>query len=351
MRRRHRLGTLVGAVLAVVGLLVLCSPATAADKSLESVLENVDWGDSKDEVLKKLKKQKMAKLRQKEELKHNRVKMQQARRRAMDEIDRIENSYTELDEGGGGYKVSVIANEFTRGNNEALLKVDDRAAQRFYMFVDGSLYKLVIAYKESYLQGVDFESFVGQVAGKYGSTDETESRDISGENTMARAIWKSSTTTLKAENQKEFFGTFSLVFSDRQRVKQMRANNENFGGSDKSAAEISDRVGRLKEGSDEDENADVVDGMVGEEVDLDMKRNAKLEEQGPEADEQRKTDDQQESSDQKAETGRSKSQGSASAASQQQESSDEEEKDREFDNLEADKKDDGGGDDDELIVY
>lgn len=350
MRRPRRLGSLATAAVAALGLLVVCSPATAADQELESVLKNIDWGDSKEEVVKKLKKQKMKQLRQKDELKHDRVKMQQARKRAMDQIDRIKDSYTELDEDGGGYKVSVIANEFTRGNNEALLKADDKAAQRFYMFVDDSLYKLVVAYKENYLQGVDFKTFVGQVAGKYGSPDETKTREITGEDTMARAIWKSSTTVLKAKNQKEFFGTFSLVFSDRQRVEQMKANNKNFGGSDKSAADVSDRVNRLKEGSKKDANADVVDGMVGEEVNLDMKRDAKLEEQGPEAEEQRKSEEEEESEEKTAQTGSTGSQGSGSTGSEQQQSSDDD-KDREFDNLEADKKKDEGGDDDELIVY
>lgn len=349
MRRRNRFGSFVVAAVAAVGFLLSASPATAGNQELESVLGEIEWGDTKSEVLNKLKKQRLRKLRKRKDLKHDRVKMQRARKRAMQKHERVEETYTKLEGDDAGYRVSVIADEFTRDNNEALLKVKDEAAQRFYFFVDGAFYKLVVAYKEGHLEGVGFKSFVGQVAKKYGSPDKTKTREINGEKKMARALWKSPTTILKAKNQREFFGTFSLVFTDRQRIKQMKAENEQLGGSEKTSAQISNRVEDLKKGSKDDANADVVDDMVGEKVNLDMKRDAKLEEQGPEAKEAREGGDEEGGDEKVAGSQKSSgSQGSSSSGSQQESSDDDE--DREFDNLGAgdDKEEE---DDDELIVY
>jgi len=347
MARRTKLRSVLAVFVAAVALVFTVSPANAGDKELESVLGEVEWGDSRDEVLQKLKQEMLRELRQREDLEHNRVEMQEARERVMEKFDRIRESYEELDGENSGYRVSVVSDEFTRNNDEALLEVDDKAAQRFYFFSDGALFKLVVVYKESYLQGVGFERFVGQVGDKYGSADETETREINGEPTLARAIWRSPTTLLEAKNQREFFATYSLVFADRQRVEQMRAREGEFGGSGKSSAEVSNRVQKLKEGSENDQNADVVDEMVGEEVDLDMKRNAKLDEQGPEAEEAREGDDDGEGGKQEvADQGGGESTESGSSDSQRTGESSEEERD--FDNLEADKEDE---EDDELIVY
>jgi len=334
----------VCAAVAVTLLVGVPTSTAGGDESLDSVLGEIEWGDSKETVLEKLKSEMLAELRQNDEFERDRVKLQEARKRMMDKLDRIKQSYTELD-GDTGYDVSVISGEFTPNNNEALLKINDEAAQRFFFFADGRVYKMVVAYRESYLEGVSFKSFIGQVSNKYGGPDDTSSREIGGENKLATATWKSRGTLLEAKNKREIFGTLAMVFSDRQRVEKMAQKEGAFGGSEKGDDSVSNRVEALKKDSGADENENVVDSMVGEEVEVDIStRQENVSEQGPAGQSERAVqDDEQQESEKQAESSTSSSGGSSSGQ-------DDQEEDRDFSNLSADEKQESG-DDDELIVY
>ncbi len=339
--------------------LVLCVltgvPSVAsANQSLDEVLGEIEWGDTKDEVLEKLKSQMFESMRQRADVQHNRVKLQEIRKRMVDKFEEIKESHTKLEGEKTGYEVSVISGEYTKNNNEAVLTVEDDAAQRYYFFVDGRFYKMVVAYRQSYLDGISFEGFIGQVSTKYGDPKDTTRREIAGEETLARATWKDSTTLLQAKNKRELFGTFTMVFSDRQRVEQMKANNKAFGGSDKDDAQVSDRVESLKEDSGKDENAEVVDGMLGEDVEVDISHkqaDKDLDEQGPTGDASKTEEEKQEEKQASKQTDGSG--GGGSAGSSDQSSDDDSEEKRDFSDISSDseKKDDSKEEDDELIIY
>ena len=194
----------VASVATLIAVCFLLFPATGfaekGKKDLDAVLGEIDWGDSRATVLKKMKQQMFAKLRKNKELRHDRVKMQQARKRMVEKYKRIKETYTPLSGDRTGYEVSVIAGEYTKNNGEALLKINDRVAQRFFLFLDGEFYKMVVAYRESYLNDVGIKAFVGQVAKKYGQPDGTDYGKVAGEKTLVEATWKDPTTILKAKN-------------------------------------------------------------------------------------------------------------------------------------------------------
>ena len=346
----HRAARYLTNFLGVIALTMLVVPATGVakegGKDLDAVLGEIEWGDSKKKVLKKIKAQMFTKMRQRKDLKHDRVKMQEARKRLVDKYKRIEESYTPLSGEKTGYEVSVISGEYTKNHGEALIKIDDKAAQRFFFFVDGELYKMVVAYRDNYLSGVGFKAFVGKVSGKYGRPDGTNYKEIAGEETLARATWKDPTTILHAKNKEEFFGTFVMVFSDRKRIQKMRANNEDFGGSNKDDGDVSGRVENLKKDSGKDENADVVDGMIGEKVEVDLSTEQSLDEQGPAGNKEKYKDkdgEQSSGSKQVADKG--------DDDADQQKQQEDESKDRDFSDLSAESDKEKKEEDDELIVY
>lgn len=246
------------------------SKAKKEDAGLAKVLGDIQWGDSKPTVLAKLKAQRMSTLGKDKELRKDARKMQRARKKTMDWHQEIEDSYVRFESKRTGYEASIVQTHYTSSNGESMLRARDRVAQRFFFFMDGQLYKLVVAYDHDYLKGIGFKSFIGQAARTYGRPVSTEYAELMGEEELVKVTWEDRQSILDVENYKEFFGTYAMVFSDRERIKRLRASGRNFGGSDKSSEEaVSDKVAHLTKTDGSDRNRDVVDSIVGD-VSLDL---------------------------------------------------------------------------------
>ncbi len=309
-------------------------PAFAGEGGLAAPLGEIEWGDSKDEVLDKIKDQMLDELRKRDDLRRDRVAMQRARKRVIDKHRDVAESYEKLDD-NSGYEVSVIANEFNKNNGESMLRVKDRVASRYYFFVDGGFYKFVVAYNQDYLKDVGFESFIVQTAKKYGRPDDTAYGDIGGEEELKVARWMDKDTVLRVENKKEFFGTFKMVFADRNVLERMNAIEKTLTAESSGDEGISSEVEGLKDGPVEDQNANVVDGLVGD-VDVELNKG-------------RPKDDQVRHDQEKATSGSEEvasKEKSKSKSKKKSKSKSKKKKDRDFSDLGSDS---GGGDD--LIIY
>ncbi len=250
-----------------VALVFLPQPAQA---EMGNVLGEIQWGDSKDDVLQKLRSEKLGELRESSRLRNDQAAMQRARQGVLDEMRRIEDTYTELKDGAREYAVSVIAGEFTPDNNESFLRVRDDVANRYYFFLNGEFYKLVIAYDQNHVRNMGFGAFKNQVQQRYGQPVSTERGRSGGEETVVQATWEDGQVQMRIHDRKDFFGTFTMVFSDQQTVEHLQAQNAEFGGGD-DHTEVSQRVQAVTRTSGERRNQNVVDDLVGgelEEIDL-----------------------------------------------------------------------------------
>ncbi len=238
----------------------------ASEKSdtLAEVLGDIKWGDSKETVLEKLEDQMMDAARKDPKLKRDRILLQKEMQRIKSKNAKAKKTYTRLQGTNTGYEVSVIADEFSTNNGESFLKVKDKVAQRFYFFIDGKFYKLVVAYNRSYLKSTDFEKFVGGSVKKYGRPATAEYETIGGEEELALVEWQTPGTKLAVKNKKEFFGTFTMSFADRQTIKRLSAQKKRFGGNDKDEEELSSEVAALTQSNSIDANSNVVDSIVGD---------------------------------------------------------------------------------------
>jgi hypothetical protein len=337
-------------VIVVAGVLGVVAPSSSRaadgsnDRALGGALQDLEWGDSKSQVLEKLKARQLEALRNRDDLRHDRVELQQARKRVLEQFEDVEESYTKLKGDETGYEVSVVAGEYTKDNNEALLRVKDDMAQRFYFFLDGDFYKMVVAYNQSYLEDVEFARFVKRASRKYGTPEATETARIADEQVLAYARWRGESTILEIENQKEFFGTYTMIFSDRNKIEKLAEKERSFGGSDKKKKGVSKRVEALSVDSEADSNEGVVSGMIGEsvEVDLGSDEETSTDEQGPTSE-----------GDKTTETGSKQAQASEqdeSSKDEDDESDETDDDDRDFSDISSDseQKDEK---DDELIVY
>lgn len=269
LRRRFLLTFMV-----LIGFSFLWAPNAAAKKRkqnpLSAALGELEWGDTKEDVLKKMKGQLMKEAKKDPKVKRDPLLLQKARKRALDRYARAKKSYTRLEGDNTGYEVSVIADEFSTNNGEAFIRVKDEVAQRFFFFVDNKFYKLVVAYNSAYLRNTDFETFVATSARKYARPTSAEYDDIRGEEQLALVTWESPETTLHIKNKKELFDTYTMVFADRQMLKRLAGQNRRVGGSDKDADEVSAQVKGLMESASGDANRTVVDDITGARTDLDF---------------------------------------------------------------------------------
>ncbi|QDG54363.1 hypothetical protein FIV42_27535 [Persicimonas caeni] len=268
---------LVSGLVVVLSLFCFALPAFAGSKDgLSAPLGDIKWGDKKAKVVEKVKQQMLQKLRERDDLKNDRVLMQRERRRVLDEIDRFEKSYEELDK-NTSYKVSIISDEFIKGNGEAVMRVKDKIANRYYFFIDGGLYKMVVAYNQQYLKNVGFETFVVQAAKKYGKPDDTAYGYADGEEVLTAAEWTDNNTVLRVKNKKEFYDTFTMTFAEKSTDKRLEAKRESM-ADDGEGDEISSEVKALTARSASDADADVVDSIVGDS-DINLNEGRPVDEQ------------------------------------------------------------------------
>ncbi|MBA2661757.1 MAG: hypothetical protein H0U74_05640 [Bradymonadaceae bacterium] len=307
----------------------------AAKPGLAAVLGEISWGDRKDDVIQKLRTDMINKLNDDSKLRSDRVLMQDARRRVLDNIKVVEESYTRLQGDRSGYEVSVVAGEFTKNNGESLLRVRDEVAQRFYFFLDGQLYKMVVAYNPDYLANVGFEAFVAQAARRYGRPAGTDYGRVLGEENLVLAQWNDGESELRVENKKEFFATFTMAFSDAVVLKRLEASNRKAGGQGRQSDEVSATVQGLSDSALNDRNERVVDHLVG-----DIKVN--LNDGRPKEEEVRHSEESGATAS--AETGKGASKSKTKAATKSKAST-KKKGGRDFSDIEAK----GGGDD--LIIY
>lgn len=283
----------------IIFLLALClvlpGMATTAfaqsDEDLSAPLGKISWGDSKKQVVDKVRDQLLDSLRNRKDLKGDRVRMHREHQRVQDKVKEFEESYERLDN-KAGYQVSVITDEFLRNNGESLMHIRDRVASRYYFFVDGGLYKMVVAYNQNYLKKVGFETFVVQVAKKYGKPQETEYIERDYEDVLHSATWVDGKTQLNVRDQREYFGTYVMSFGERATVARMEkireARGETRGGSE---GDVSARVRALTDHSDSDGDRNAVEGIIGD-LDIDLKAGRPVDVQKAEAEEKKRQEEQ-----------------------------------------------------------
>ncbi|TXD37545.1 hypothetical protein FRC98_07585 [Lujinxingia vulgaris] len=250
-------------------LLAFSSQATA-EEGIAGMLGAIEWGDSRDEVVEKLREQMIQEVRDDESLRGDRVAMQRARQRALDRARAVEDSHTPLRGARTGYEVSIISGEFNKDNNEELLRVRDEVAQRYYLFVDGKLYRVVVAYNSDYVENVGFETFLAQASRRYGRAVSSDYGEVFGEEVLVRATWEDRDSELRVEDKREFFGTFAMIFSDRSMLSELRAANRLATGEQAQQAEVSERVRALQRSEAVDRHAGAVDSLLGGDTTVDL---------------------------------------------------------------------------------
>lgn len=248
-----------------------------AKTGISSVLNFLDWGATSGQVMDSLKQEIEA--RWADTLKELRDPMEidRALRRKATEFAAVEKTYVRFSGERTGYESSLIANDFVPNDDEAVLRVDDSEAQRYYFFRNDRLWKILVAYSSNVSRNTPFPEFLDQVQGKYGRPANVEwVTPKGGVKAIHAAHWDDPTTRLVAEDRTEFFGTYCMKFLSLSEGVALEESRKASGTARKSSAMDDPSVASALSEITADTGAshdDVVDRLTGTQHTIDMVGN------------------------------------------------------------------------------
>ncbi|MCB9522221.1 MAG: hypothetical protein H6702_02425 [Myxococcales bacterium] len=243
---------------------------------VSSILRTLDWGAGSAQVLDLAKADIHARFEKRfDAARGDTFAIDRLMRERRDEVKAVEDTLVNFAGGRSGYEASIVADEYRTNAGESMLRIDDAAAQRYYFFKDGALWKIVVAYNTTVTRSVKFTDFVKQVKGKNGRpTDMEWATPPGGTRTLKKAIWADDLTQLEVEDRSEFFGTFVMRFIEKNNGvaldKGRRREAPAGAGSDAADGMLADIMGA----ADGSETANVVDELTGSAHNVDLSRGA-----------------------------------------------------------------------------
>ena len=189
MKRAH-VGLLLVSLAALFGL-----PAAAHANAIAKSLGNLRWGMSQSDLKTALKgKGKSA-------------------------------SFAEFDGSRSRWDSTPVAEEYTHGNEEAMLSYKDSdGSENYYFFIGGELWKWVKYYPASTFGGRDFDGFAAKVRKRFGKGHEKEAEVNPGSGYRYKFLeYLDRSTRLRAVDKTERQGQYALVFESMDTVRSLSA--------------------------------------------------------------------------------------------------------------------------------
>lgn len=247
-----------------------------AHDGISHVLGFLDWGASPQDVLTTLKKEVDARYAEMMREVRDPMEIDRALRRKSTEFAAIEKTLVQFSGQRTGYESSLIGHDFVSDNEESMIRVDDRDAQRYYFFKNDRLWKVLVAYSSTVSRSMSFADFVKQVQDKYGRPAGVDwVTPKGGAKAMRAASWDDPITRLVVEDRTEFFGTYCMKFLDRavglplEEERAQRAQNRPAVQSD---ASVDAALLEITSGPTTGDDS-VVDRLTGREHSLDLAGN------------------------------------------------------------------------------
>lgn len=224
--------------------------------------QGIRWGMDKGEVAGVLRKQIKERYRPLIRKTRDPVEEDRLREEAKDELKRIKASYVEFSGRTTGWDVSFLRDEFTHGNDEAMMVVRDQNSQNFFFFINGRLWKWYKAFDAAVFAAGSFDNFARAVQRKFGESSAKEGQLAPGAAARRWLEWQDGDTRLRAVDETEFYGFYCLVFDDKGTVSRLAELRRNDDRRRKSKHSIVDAV-TSGDVEDADDSPNVVDRITG----------------------------------------------------------------------------------------
>ncbi len=187
------------------------------------------------------------------------------RKERQDAIDQMRNSYIKFTGQKTGWDVSIVDREFGHRNKESMLVLWEKDLKRFLFFWNEKLYKQYIVYNAEKFKGMDFDTFVGAMEGRYGKASQTfAKKQTDDEMALDYFEWPpQGDFLLRAYDATTFYNNFCLSIIQKStwpQIEKERAVNSPPRVRHTNAHVI-DTVTQGESATDQNEN--IVDQLVG----------------------------------------------------------------------------------------
>jgi hypothetical protein len=200
--KRSYTGLLIAAVA-----LSLAAPVAASANPIAGAVGNLRWGMSAREVKTALK----AKIKDKSKLQE------------------LDSSYVEFDGKPTRWDSSPIAQEYTHGNEEAMLTYKDSdSSENYYFFIGSQLWKWVKLYPAASFGGHDFARFSAKVRDRFGNGHEKQGDVNPGSGQSYQFIeFLDRNTRLRAVDKTKQQNQYALMFEAMDTVRSLASLRSN----------------------------------------------------------------------------------------------------------------------------
>lgn len=231
-------------------------------EAIESTMGELKWGMSKEELLTFLATSIKEKYRPLVQKTRDPLEKDRLRHEFRDEVKRLKESFVEFDGRSTGWDVSFLRGEFTHNNGETMLVQRDKNSQNFYLLINGRLWKWYKAFDAAVFPASNFKQFGKKVQRKFGP-----GKDANGELSAAAGErhwieWQDKRTRLRAVDQTEFYGFYSLVFEEKETLSELARLRRNKSHSGPKRHSLIEAV-TSGDGEEMGDDSNIVDRITG----------------------------------------------------------------------------------------
>jgi hypothetical protein len=193
------------AVFGVAAFMV--SPALASNNPLAGAMGNLRWGMRNHDVKSALRSELTDKSK----------------------LAGLEASYVEFDGHPTRWDNTGIAEEYTHGNDEAMMTVEDNdGARNYYFFIGGELWKWVKLYPASAVGGRDFAGFSSTIQRRFGKGHSKKGEVNTGSGKSYKFVeYVDRNTRVRAVDKMKEQGNYALMFESLDTVRTLATLRSN----------------------------------------------------------------------------------------------------------------------------
>ncbi len=185
------------------------------------------------------------------------------RARMRDELQKLHASVVDFNGKKTGWDVSFLKGEFTHHNSESLFVVKDDTSENYYFFIQNKLWKWYKAFKTEAFEGKSFDQFADAIQSRYGKSQKREGEATHGGGKQNWLEWQDKGTRLRAVDNKQFYGFYSLVFEDKNTLRKLPELRTAKAEEKRSGNSLVDSVTGPEASTGDDSNPDIVDRITG----------------------------------------------------------------------------------------
>ena len=182
------------------------------------------------------------------------------------ELERIKATQVDFRGQATPWNVSIIDEEFSHGNDEAMLVLQEEGQQRFLFFSSGRLYKQYIAFAAEKFEGKTFAQVLQILQSRYGTGAPVQAKDKQGKAYIRWFEWAptgANALRLRAVDRTQFYSSYCIAIDDSRIAQIVDPKHDAKKAAQQAGGDgLVDHVAE-KSAQDTDENSNVVDRVTG----------------------------------------------------------------------------------------